>query len=64
MCDLAAALTHPQLAVRALSTAQETFLRMNDQGMLCVNHKIVSDDGKGCYVCFTILPDEQDAELE
>ncbi len=53
-----------QLAVKGLITAQETFLRMNDQGMLVINHKIVGEDSRSCYVSFTIMPDMPDSEGE
>jgi Repair protein Rad1/Rec1/Rad17 len=46
-----------QCAVKALTSAEETFLRLNDQGMLCVNHKIVNADSKVMYVSFIVLPD-------
>jgi hypothetical protein len=46
-----------QCAVKALPSAEETFLRLNDQGMLCVNHKILGADGKVMYVSFIVLPD-------
>ena len=54
-----------QLAVRGLGSATETSVRMNDQGMLAIIHKIVGDDDKSCVVSFTLLPDiHEDSEGE
>ena len=53
-----------QLAVRPLSNSQQTFIRINDQGMLCLNHKIVNNEGNACFVSFIIMPDEPADDLD
>jgi hypothetical protein len=64
-CGMCNGVGHVQLAVRGLGSATETSVRMNDQGMLAIIHKIVGDDDKSCVVSFTLLPDiHEDSEGE
>ena len=54
-------LTFLQHAFRALPTASETYLRINEDGLLCVQHMIVTDAGAQNFVDFVVLPAESDA---
>jgi hypothetical protein len=53
-----------QLAVRVLPAATETYIRVNDQGMLSIHHKIESEDSLACFVSFILMPDEHDSDTE
>jgi hypothetical protein len=48
--------------LRALAAAAQTFVRVNDRGMLMLAHKLLTDAGSACYVTFTLMPDEPDDE--
>jgi len=46
-------------AVRGLAKAEETFIRINEVGMLNLNHKVVRAlDGEESFISFVLLPDE------
>lgn len=49
-----------QHALRALSCAKETFLRINEPGMLTLQHMIVSSLGQRSFVDFVIYPLDED----
>jgi hypothetical protein len=46
--------------MKALSNAKETFLRLNQDGMLCVQHLMESGTGVRNFVDFLIQADEDD----
>ena len=46
--------------MKALSNAKETFLRLNQDGMLCVQHLMESGTGVRYFVDFLIQADEDD----
>ena len=51
------------LGMRALSIASETFLRINAQGVMLLQHLVETGTGQKCYVDFLALsvePDEDD----
>jgi len=52
--------------MRALVVASETFVRINDEGIMCIQHQIVAASGKKCFVDFLMVPtaDEEDEEDE
>ena len=41
--------------LRPVSMATETYLRINSNGMLAVNHKLGTESTKQCYVAFILL---------
>jgi hypothetical protein len=49
--------------MRALSVAQETYMRCNDKGMTCIQHQIVSAGSKKCFVDFLMLPTADDGDV-
>jgi len=51
-------------AARGLSQATETFLRMNEDGMVCLQHKLVHSGDVRSYIEYVLLPeaDSDDAE--
>ena len=48
-----------QHATQALSTATKTMIRVNSEGMICLQHKIEAHNGKDLYVDFIVLPDDE-----
>lgn len=48
-----------QHATQALNTASKTMIRVNNEGMICLQHKIEAHNGKDCYVDFIVLPDDE-----
>jgi len=48
--------------MRALLVAAETYVRINDEGIMCIQHQIVASSGKKCFVDFLMVPtaDEDD----
>jgi len=42
--------------MRALAVASETYLRINDEGVMCIQHQIMAASGKKCYVDFLMVP--------
>lgn len=54
-----------QAAARVLPHAATTYLRLNESGMLSMNHKIANEaDDSTSYVSFILLPDDDDDEEE
>ena len=53
-------------AARGLSQATETFLRMNQAGMICLQHKLVHSGDVRSYIEYVLLPEagEDDDEDE
>jgi hypothetical protein len=47
-----------QHALRALSDSHQTFIRMNAEGMLCLQHKIDHGQNELSFVEFVILPED------
>lgn len=48
-----------QFAFRGLAKAEESFLRINEDGMLNLHHRVVQqEDGEDAFVSFIMLPDE------
>lgn len=51
-----------QFAFRGLAKAEESFLRINEDGMLNLHHRVVQqEDGEDAFVSFIMLPDETEA---
>jgi hypothetical protein len=50
--------------MRALVVANETYIRVNDEGVMCIQHQIDSPSGKKCFVDFLLLPNNSDEEEE
>ena len=53
-----------QQAGKALGFSDKTFLRMNNEGTLSVQHMILQPDGKKTYVDYYILADVDDDDSE
>ena len=45
-----------------MSAAKQTFLRLNERGILSLAHKIETDDGSHTIINFTMMPDEPTEE--
>jgi hypothetical protein len=52
-----------QDAFRALPSASESYIRINDAGLLSVAHKIHNDDGTEVFVSFFVLANVPDVPL-
>ena len=50
------------MSLRGLSVAKETFLRMNEDGLLCVQHSVIEDGGHQFFMDFVLFP--EDVEIE
>ena len=46
-------------AMRALSSARETCIRLNERGIICIQHMVQSTPEQKSFVDFIILPDEE-----
>ena len=44
------------------NNAKETFLRMNEDGLLCVQHSVIEDGGHQFFMDFVLFP--EDVEIE
>eukprot|EP00941_MAST-03F_sp_MAST-3F-sp1_P000139 g139.t1 len=53
-----------QHAFRALQHSDQTYLRINEDGLLCVQHMVVSSSGATTYIDFVIMPAENEEEEE
>ena len=51
-----------QHAMQALVSASKTMIRVNEDGLICLQHKIEAHNGKDCYVDFIVLPDADDID--
>jgi hypothetical protein len=51
-------------AMRALSSARETCIRLNERGIICIQHMVQSTPEQKSFVDFIILPDEEFNEYE
>ena len=50
-----------KMAFRALAVGQNTYVRMNADGLLCVQHKIENTEyGSECVLTFIVLPFQDD----
>eukprot|EP01040_Poterioochromonas_malhamensis_P005473 gene5473-5876_t len=45
------------LGMKALNLGKETYLRINTEGILCLQHQIESEKGENVYYDFLLLPD-------
>ena len=50
--------------MRALSSARETCIRLNERGIICIQHMVQSTPEQKSFVDFIILPDEEFNEYE
>jgi cell cycle checkpoint protein len=55
-------LTFLEMSLRGLSVAKETFLRMNEDGLLCVQHSVIEEGGHQFFMDFVLFP--EDVEIE
>ncbi len=46
--------------MRALTFAAETYFRLNDDGIMCIQHQLPMKDGNFSFVDFLILADVED----
>jgi hypothetical protein len=53
-----------QNALKALNDSTQTFLRINGEGMLCLQHKLHHGQNELSFVEFIVLPEEDDRESE
>ena len=51
-----------QNALKALSDSTQTFLRLNKDGMLCLQHKLSHSQSELSFVEFIVLPEENQSE--
>jgi hypothetical protein len=51
-------LSSMQLAMKALGVAKETFLRINSDGLMCIQHQVEGKSGKEIFVDFLIVSAE------
>jgi cytolysin (calcineurin-like family phosphatase) len=51
-----------EAGLRAVAASSQTFLRLNERGMLSLAHKIETEDGAHTIINFTIMPDESTGE--
>ena len=53
-----------QIALKALSDSTQTFLRLNKDGMLCLQHKLSHSQSELSFVEFIVLPEENQSDIE
>mmetsp|Transcript_2340 Transcript_2340/g.6522 ORF Transcript_2340/g.6522 Transcript_2340/m.6522 type:complete len:281 (-) Transcript_2340:1322-2164(-) len=54
-------LAHLQPAIKAAGPlATKTQIRLNDKGMMCMQHMLCTEDRQACFVDFYVLPTEED----
>jgi len=51
-----------QLATKALGVAKETFIRVNSEGLMCVQHQVEGKSGKEVFVDFLLVSMESGLE--
>ena len=51
-----------QLAMKALGVAKESYLRINSEGLMCVQHQVEGKSGKEVFVDFLLVPMESGLE--
>jgi hypothetical protein len=57
-CYSLAALNH---GMRALAVAKETYLRINEEGIMCVQHQVENNvSGQSTFIDFLCLAEEED----
>ena len=42
---------------QALSVAKETYVRINDEGIMCIQHQVESNKGYETYIDFLMIPE-------
>lgn len=47
------------LAMKALSIAKESYLRINSDGLLCLQHQVENSQGGECFVDFIVVSEER-----
>jgi cell cycle checkpoint protein len=53
-----------QMSVKALAVAKKTQIRINQQGLLSLQHMITTDDGQTSFVDFFFVPMDEDEEKD
>ena len=51
-----------QLATKALGVAKETFMRINSDGLMCMQHQVEGKSGREVFVDFLLVPMESGLE--